>query len=277
MSFSKALLPIIVVSSLFLNECKNNQEELKNIKENTKKITPTFKSILEKKASSNSSEIPLETIRNNEYFLNNLKGKPNLQNEEYLRKEINKFLESSKHVYARKDTTKLPIYNVSELNISQLQRIYIMYEYLKDSSSLQEIGKIIEEDVLDMYAEHGGIIIFNKKKIYFKTLESYVKRDTSNNKLYGVPDEAADIPNIGYFHLHATSNNEEGSANPSDRDVIIAYFTTHANNESHDFLITPINRGTFNIDYYGGNKEINPVIKVLDLGNYTYNIPRIFK
>jgi hypothetical protein len=274
MFFSKTLLPIILVSSLFLNGCKKDKEK---IKENNKEIAPTFKSILEKKASSNSSKMPLETIRNNEYLSENIKGKPHLQNEEYLRKEINKSFNSLRHTYSKNDTTKLPIYNVSELNLSQLQRIYLMYKHLRDSSFLQDIGKIIEDDVLDVYAEHGGIVVFNKKKIYFKTLESYVKRDTSNNMLYGAPEEAYVLPNLGHFHLHATDNNEDGYADPSDRDIIISYFTTHVNNESHDFLITPINRGTFNIDYYGGNKEINPVIKVFDLGNYTYNTPKIFK
>jgi len=188
---------------------------------------------------------------------------------------MNKLFKSSEHTYTKRYTNSISVYNASEFSLIQLQRIYLMYEYLKDPSSLQEMGKIIEDDVKDSYAEHGGIIIFNKNKIHFKTMESYVKRELSSNTLYGAPDETFLIPNIGYFHLHAISNNEKESASPSDRDIIISYYTTNIDNESHDFLITPINRGTFNVDYYGGYRKENPVIKILDLGNYTYDTTKI--
>lgn len=275
MSLNKILLSTVISSFLFFNGCKNDKETIKNIKENTKEIAPILKNLLEKKVSSNSPEISLETIRNNEYLLTNIKNKLYLQNEEYLKEKINKFVESSEHTYTKRDTNNISVHNASEFSLIQLQRIYLMYEYLKDSSSLQDMGKIIEEDVKDLYAEHGGIILFNKKKIYFKTMESYVKRKLSSNVLYGAPDETFLIPNIGYFHLHAISNNEKESASPSDRDIIISYYTTDMDNESHDFLITPINRGTFNVDYYSGYKKENPIIKFLDLGNYTYDTTQI--
>ncbi len=277
MSFNKILFPALICSFLLFNSCKNDNKNITNIRENTKEIIVKSSETLEKGAFLNSPEIPLETIRNNEYLLTNIKNKPHLQNEEYLRKEINKFIKSSEHAYVKTDTNNTIFYNVSELTLNQLQRIYLIYEHLEDSSSIQDMGKIIEKDVVDVYAEHGGIILFNKNKIYFKTLESYVKRDTSNNVLYGAPDETYLIPNIGYFHLHATSHNEKESANPSDRDLIISYFTARVCNEAHDFLITPINRGTFNVDYYGWNKEENLIIKILDLGNYNYNTSKIFK
>lgn len=273
MSLKKIAPLILIFTSLFLNNCKENKNETMDIK----KVLTKSSDSLEKKTSSNFPKIPLKTIRNNEYLLENIKNKPYLQDKEYIKKKINEFFKSSKHIYVKRDTNEIPIYTIQELSLGQLQRIYLVYDYLKDSSSLQEIGKIIENDVLDMYAEHGGIIIFNQKKICFKTLESSVIRDTSNNDLYGIPDEVDSIPNIGLFHLHATSHNEEEHANPSSRDIIISYFATDINNESHDFLITPIREGSFNVDYYGGHKEINPVTKVFDLGSYTYSTSKRFK
>lgn len=279
MFFKKKLLSFLVFPFLLLNSCNNgnNKETIKNIKENTKEIVPSLENIIEEKISSNSPAIPLTTKRNNEYLLANIRDNAYLHDKEYLREKISEFFESSKHTEVKRDTNAIPTYKVQELSLGQLQRIYLMYNYLKNPSSLQTIGKIIEDDVLDMCAEHGGIIIFKKRKICFQTLESYVKRDTSNNDVYGVPDKVDSIPNIGLFHLHATSHNEEAYSSPSSRDIIISYFTTHVNNEAHDFLITPLNRGTFNIDYYGGHKEINPVTKVFDLGNYNYNTLKIFK
>jgi len=274
MSLGKiSLFTLGCILLLSLNKCNSKED----IKENAKETISTSNNTLEKKVDLKTINIPLETIRDNKYLLKNIAGRPNLQNEEYLRDKINKYFKSFEHTCSKKDSAILPIYDVKELSLCQLQRIYLLYEYLKDYSSLQEIGKLIEDYVLDIYAEHGGIVIFNKKKINFKTLESYVKRDTANNDIYGAPDETSILEKIGEFHLHATSENEKEYANPGHKDLIISYFTIHVNNESHDFLITPLDKWTFNIDYYGGHKEINPVVKVFDIGNYTYNTPKIFK
>lgn len=278
MSFKKILLSALILSPLLLNSCNNSKENIKNIRGYNKEIAPTLSSILEKKAFSNSSKISLKTMRNNEYLSAFIKDKPNLQNKEHLIKKINKFIKSSEHTSVKPDTNYIFFYKTEELTLGQLQRVYLMFESLSDSSFLQEIGNIIEKDVEDKYAEHGGIVIFRKKKIYFKTLESNLEKDTSNNNLYGIPEESENTPSIGEFHLHASSYKEAKSANPSgSRDLIISDFTTQVDNESNEFLITPIKRGIFNMDYYGGHKTENPLIKVLDLGNYTYDTSKIFK
>jgi hypothetical protein len=145
-----------------------------------------------------------------------------------------------------------------------------MSESLKDSSFRNKIGNIIKEDVYDKYAEHGGIVILRNNKINLKTLESTLKRDTSNNNLYGQRDKKLLPENIAEFHLHAASYNEEKYSSPSSDDLVISYFNKELYNESHEFVITSIKKGEFNIDYYGGDKKDKEIIN-LDLGNYDYD------
>ena len=274
----KFILPFLLFFSLSLNNCEINKKEAINNEKNIKPVTSenfvekdrTYSKIIEAE-KANKEKYLLKINRDEKYFLDNIKNKPYLENEEYLREEINRFIHISKHTYTKKDTNNTIFYDTSELNLSQLQRIYLMYKSLENHYFTQKIGKIIEEDIRDPFAEHGGIIIFDKKEISFRTLESYLEKDTSNNKFYGTPDEAITNPSLAYFHLHATSYDESKFAHPSNGDLIISYYHTHLFNETHDFLITPLKKGKFNIDYYGGHKTENPITKILDLGNYIYD------
>lgn len=275
MSLNKILLSTLIFPFLFLNNCRNDKKEQMNIKKNTKEIILKSRSSIESIVYLSSSKIPPETIKNNEYLSECIKENPHLQNEEYMRKNIKKEINNSKYTFVNPKNDYIIPYNISELTLNQLQRICLMVESLKDSSFIQEIGSIIKEDVRDKYSEHGGIVLFNENRVYLKTLKSYVKRDTSNDVLYGPPDESFHTPNLGGFHLHAQTYNEAESANPSDRDLITSYYITDLYNEANDFLITPIKKGIFNINYYGGDKFNSPVIKVMDLGTYTYDTTRL--
>jgi hypothetical protein len=171
------LLPTLVVASLFLGNNNNN-----NNNNNTPEETPaqienmSIEEMLRndshnKRDNLTIKEIALQTFENEKYLDKKIKHKLSMNNEEYLQNKINEFAKHSEHFYDKKDQKEL-IYDTSELSLCQLQKIYLIYEYLKDSSNRKKIGKIIEADLLDPYAEHGGIIKFKKDKIYFKELES---------------------------------------------------------------------------------------------------------
>jgi hypothetical protein len=251
MSLSKILIPALVCMPLIFGGCATE-----------KKIANSELSY---------TKILNQVHRNQTYLSNNIKNESYLQDKKFLEEEINKFHESSEHVYTELDTIKT-IYKAPELSLSQLQKIYLMYEYLQDSPNCTKIGKIIDDDVLDIYSEHGGIIKFNRNSLYFKTFESNVlQKDTLNNTSYNTPNEAILSLNIAFFHLHATKYNKIKSAGPSNGDWGTAFFWTHLYEEYDEFLITPIKKGKFNIDYYGGDMIMNPIPKVLDLGNFSYD------
>jgi hypothetical protein len=212
-----------------------------------------------------------ETKKDDIYLEKNTEDIPQFKNENYLKDKINKYTYKLHHASGKIKLNDSDFYKIKELSLHQLQRIYLVLNSLQDSAFRNELGRIIEKDVLDKYAEHGGIILFKKNKIYFKTLESYLSKDTLNNEFYGPPEKKILYPNIGDFHLHATSYNEKNYANPSLDDLIISFYTAQLDKESHDFLITPLKKGIFNVDYYGGIKDKDGSIKVFDLGNYQYD------
>lgn len=271
MALKKILLSIMVCIPFLFAGCQNNKEEVEPIKASTN-LTYSAKPDLEKKARLIKFGNALETIIDEKYLQDNIKEDTNLQEVTYLRKKIEFSSKSLNHTSATKSPTKIPNYEISELSLSQLQRIYLVYRYLNDSSSRREIGRIVEKDVNDTYAEHGGIILFNKNKIKFKVFESDAEKSAVNNRIYCPPEEAFITPKIGDFHLHAESYDEGASASPSGNpDITLSYLTVDAKNEDHEFLITPIRKGKFNIDYYGGDKQKNVIIKIFDLGNFSYD------
>jgi hypothetical protein len=275
MSVKKLLLSTLIISYIFLNDCTSHKKEVINIKTNAKENTIQPNKNLENKISLNSPKIVMETANNNAYLLYNIKNRSNLQSEEYLKNKISQFIKYSEHVYVEKDTDNTIFYKVQELTLGQLQRIYLMYEYLNDTACLQEMGKIIDDDVADKYAEHGGIVLFDKKKINFKTFESYETRIPGHNRFYGPPEATFTTPSIAKFHLHAEDYDEGDSANPSSIDFILSDGITDLDNEAHDFLITPLKRGTFNVDYYGRDISQKFFTKALDLGNFSYDTTSI--
>jgi hypothetical protein len=274
MKINKALLSLFALDFILLSGCTLNNKENNNFKEETKSniVSENFneEKIIFSPPSFNSEY--LENARkSNEYLYELIKNKSNMQNIEYLTKSIEFSLQNLEHTPVVKDTNNTIFYNVSELNLGQLQRIYLMINSLKESSFVQEIGKEIKRDVENKFAEHGGLTLFNKKRIYLKSIESCLIKDTIYNGFYGPSEESFSIPNLGSFHIHAEEYNEKDYAHPSSRDLIISYFSTHLANETHDFVITSLEKGKFNVDYYGGHKTDNPITKVLDLGNYTYD------
>ncbi|MFH1503573.1 MAG: hypothetical protein ABIE36_02865 [Candidatus Diapherotrites archaeon] len=277
MSFKKIFLTTLILSSLFLNDCKNdkNKTEIsKNIKIESKEFNSSIEKILlmnSKKDSPNSKN----SDKHNEYLSMHTKGNPLLEDEMYLKNKIAQSMKLSKHSYGKEKKNNEDFYDINDLSLKQLQRIFLVLESLKNPSSLQEIGKIIKDDVADKYAEHGGIILSQKDKIYFKTLESWIKRDTMYNEMYGFQDKDSIPPNLGSFHLHASVYDEEKHANPSSRDIIISFYTVDVYKEAHEFLITSLKKGSFNVDYYGGDKTKGPLSKILDLGNYSYDTLKI--
>jgi len=267
-TLKKILIPTLAMASLVLMNINDKKEEA--ILANKEIVEHYFPSST--KPDSKIGQIRLQTIQNDTYLLENIQDKPYLMEEEYLREKNSEFIKQSNHIYIGTDN----LYDVSELSLAQLQRIYLLYEYLNDPSSIQKIGKLIEDDIADPYAEHGGIIDFEKNKLYFKTFESTLKKDTSENGKYNPPFESFITPNIAFFHLHAVEYNEEKYAGPSLlADILASADFINKYGESHEVVITSIEKGKFNIDYYGGNKFSNPFPKVFDLGTFSYDITKI--
>lgn len=274
MRINKALSSLFILNFILLGSCNLNNKEINNFKEETKSnlALEKFKpeEIISNTPSFNSEYLE-NAKKSNEYLHELIKNKSNMQDSEYLMKNIEFSLKNLEHTYVVKDTNNTIFYKISELNLGQLQRIYLMIKSLKEPSFVQEIGREIEKDVNNKFAEHGGLILFNKKRVYLKSIESCLIKDTIYNGFYGPSEESFSIPNLGSFHIHAEEYNEKDYAHPSSRDLIISYFSTHLANETHDFVITSLEKGKFNVDYYGGHKINNPITKILDLGNYTYD------
>jgi hypothetical protein len=279
MALNKTLISALLIPFLFLSSCKVDS----NKRPETKKqfnISTSIKNFNEKTSPpKDSPQFNLEYIesakRNNQYLEECIKNNPRLHDSQYLMGKLNFFLKNSEHTYVKKDTDNTIFYDVSELSLNQLQRVYLIIKSLEDSSFIQEIGKEIEEDVKDKYAEHGGIILFDKKRVHLKSIESCLVKDTIYNGFYGPSEESFFTSNLGSFHIHAEDYTEIDYAHPSSRDLITSYFSTHITNEAHDFLITSLRKGTFNLDYYGGHKAENPITKILDLGNYNYDTSEV--
>jgi hypothetical protein len=64
-------------------------------------------------------------------------------------------------------------------------------------------------------------------------------------------------------------------ASPSGADLFASFKFIHLYFRDDDFLITPVRKGKFNIDYYGGDMIINPIPKVFDLGTFSYDLTKI--
>jgi len=167
-------------------------------------------------------------------------------------------------------TCALPIFkNLDEINNLdnfQLKKIYLMLKFLEDSTFRNKIGEIIQKDISDGLPEHGGIVIFNNKhELFLKEYPTLSK----NEETYLAPEEIFLRPSLAYFHLHSSNANESKFAGASSLDIMIAKANLELINKYDEFLISSLEKGLFNVDYYGGkNKKINKV----DLGNYKYNL-----
>jgi hypothetical protein len=227
------------------------------------------------------SQIRDKRDESQKYIDAHIKGIPLYNDNKLLQDKIIKILSTKEHTYRfwkdstnRKDEGYLQIYDLSRY---QNIIIFLMLIRLKDTLFLNTIGKIIKEDVKDVYSESGGIIIFDKSnKLYckcFKSEKDYLRDEIFNNTYY-IPEKTNFISKVTYFHLHASTYNEKKYAGPSPLDLMHSSFP-FPNNMINEFVITSIEKGIFNIDYYGldvrvGELEPSPGVKIIDLGNYKY-------
>lgn len=152
-----------------------------------------------------------------------------------------------------------------------------MLKSLKNPEFVNEIFKIIDEDVKDRYSEHGGIILIHKNlSLELKVIQDkYAKnKDEINNSSYELQDWADAIPHMAEFHLHAMSYNEERFAGPGKLDLIGPNNLIDVIGKANEFVITSLSKDEFNIDYFGGEKLISEKAKIIDLGNYKYSLQK---
>ncbi len=272
---SKIVFPVLTTLSVSLfNNCNQNPIIFDCSKEKPKSEV-LLKNKDKEKSESSPPEFDLKYSKNVEdsraYLKEAVNYNPFLRDSVYLLKNINQLTKRLEHSYVQDTLGNDIFYRTDELNLEQLQRIYLMMNSLKEKSFRQEIGQKIKDDVEDQFAEHGGLVFHNKGKIYLKSIESCLIKDTAYNTSYCFPTEAHFIANLGKFHIHAEDYTEQEYAHPSNIDLTISYYASKMFNESNEFVITSLEKGKFNIDYYGGNMLTGPLTKVFDLGNYYYD------
>lgn len=186
-------------------------------------------------------------------------------------------LKNKKHSYRKNDQCPETEYyenilpQINLLQTDQLKVIHIMLENLKYRKFKSNIGDIITRDVGDLYVEYGGIIKMNSdKNLKLIELESDLARLKEYNESYILPKKVDSIDYFAEFHLHATTYNETPFSGPSSSDIIIQEAKANRKHQVHEFVITSLKKGKFNIDYYGTDRRINKKSKVIDLGNYYY-------
>jgi len=207
---------------------------------------------------------------------------------ELLKKEIIKEIKKNNHTYRIKyneedQANSAPLFNedysqINELSLHQNKTIYLMVSALKDSSFVNNIGRIINKDIKNKYSESGGVVNFDEKgKINLRCSISalYYLRDKKNDGDYLLSEEEDSLPKIAYFHLHAPSYNETFFAGPSTADILILEAGLVKSNIVSEFIITSLKKGKFNIDYFGADIEKSKKAKIIDLGNYSYDITGI--
>jgi len=220
--------------------------------------------------------------KNQKYLDNYTATNKILSNDVILQEKIIQILNSKEHCYRVIYGDSVRVFNESypaanPLSKYQNQIIYLMLINLRDTSFCNTIGKIIKCDVENIYSECGGIVLFTThNKIYLKCIKSLMENlyDEDFNDSYYLPEKEDTLPKIAYFHLHATTYNEDLYAGPSLLDLLHSLFIL-PNNMTNEFVITSIEKGKFNIDYYGidmrfGEIKVSRGVKIVDLGVYTY-------
>jgi hypothetical protein len=191
-----------------------------------------------------------------------------------LTEKINTMLSSVKHNHRKIALSTPEVDSLGDISVSQKLRVYHMLKALRDTSFCNTIGEIISKDVADKYAEHGGIVNFSKNnKLQLKNVPSVLTRNEENAEKYSLNMEDITSPYVAIYHLHATTYNESEFAGPSSLDILSPGGMLDAVGEAHEFVITSLSKGKFNIDYYGGDTSIDKNLKIIDLGTYTYSLP----
>lgn len=183
--------------------------------------------------------------------------------------------------------------NLEELTPRQLLRLFFFMDVLEDRSTINDLGKKIEDDILDRYAEHGGIILPREQTPFYRVDSTYPgsgknKGELKNilrgvligNHRYRISPPSLQIPHLAEYHFHAATNNGSEVAGPSliqredfiDGDIGYILEKIENNGEGHGVVITKLKRERFNVGYFGGelDKQGHPKIKIVSLGNYGY-------
>jgi hypothetical protein len=195
--------------------------------------------------------------------------------DQFSKDKINSMLDTVKPAY-RKNKSDVPLFHTLDdtFSLGQRLRIYFMLDALKDTSFRNNIGAMIIDDVMDRYAEHGGVVTFDKKNnIKFIKINSSLPRTRHNNDYYYYDMDSIKIPFIAPYHLHASTFEESDFADPSSLDLLSPEFELRRVGETHGFVITSLKKGKFNVDYYGGDKAFGGV-KIVDLGVYNYTFSK---
>lgn len=281
----KTLLTIALAGFLSLNSCiKNTKNEnlprLENNSDNKmiiyapkEKINFSKEEITNLKGLTKKNELYLEGIlEHSEFFNNHFDLAQAIVNYIKHKTPTIRVEKNDKNTVLTEDFSQ-----VYDLSLSQNQIIYLMLKSLKNQNFINKIGQIIEEDVKDKYAEHGGIIQVSKNlELELKTIPSEDTKDKleENNSFYNLPDWAENISQIAKFHLHAMNYDESKFAGPGEQDLIGTNSLLDITGKTNEFIITSLKKGKFNIDYFGGDKLIHKKVKIIDLGNYEYYLQK---
>ncbi|HPD81516.1 MAG TPA: hypothetical protein PK357_00255 [Candidatus Pacearchaeota archaeon] len=295
----KKLISLILAGTLFLfspldfTNKKNNLNSSDNLEKIIlKKENPVIKGIEKEKTEINKEkdfpksketnyiELVIADInkKEEEYLYEHTKSIKIFNNEKNLEDSIISTLKKRDHTY-RKDNPVNEHYNqINNLSLKQKKAIYLMLDALKDSSFVNNIRNIIQEDLIDNYSEKGGIVEFKENnKINLRSIESAgneekkAAKDTSNNEGYSVSLEAYCSKKIGYFHLHSSKYNESKFAGPSSTDEYVIEESLKISNLINEFIITSLKKGEFNMDYIGVDISKSKKAITIDLGNYIYD------
>ncbi len=160
------------------------------------------------------------------------------------------------------------------LTQNQFKVTQLLMEALENEEFLESIGEIIEADLQDADAEHGGFVLFDEHfGLYLLDIPSAAKVNTG----YSMPDGLyEEIPHLAYFHLHAIDKDCSTYAGPSRSDRSFCRHKALSQGDFHCVVITKLEGDRFNIDFFGADYEsANPDgdtvdMIVLDLGAYGY-------
>lgn len=162
----------------------------------------------------------------------------------------------------------------------QFLRAYLLFEALQGQELIDNLGELVEEDLQDVYSEHGGLVCFDDEgELFFRPIESVLakEKDLKNNHRFMLPPEAYAIPHVFRYHFHAISEDNSHDSGPSGYapgtkgDLISCADETRYRGESHCVLVSKLSGSKVNVDYYTGEMMNGRVkIAVIDMGDYEY-------
>jgi hypothetical protein len=213
--------------------------------------------------------------KDKEYLYENTAGIEIFKDETALKYELIKDLEEKKHTYQVNNWLfyELPS-QINELSIDQNKVIYLMMSSLKDSSFVNKIGEGIEGSKKNIYSESGGIVNFKEEnKINIKLVESELSKlkDEKNDDEYQLPAEDYFSEKLAYVHMHIGKDGESPLTGLAIKDILALIKMSIIFGITNEFIITSLSNWVFNIDYFGIDPEKDEKVRIIDLGNYSYD------